>query len=830
MDKLPFEEIKRKAIVKKKEATDESYGKKPEERSIAELINYGVINLDKNQGPTSHQVTDYVKRILNIKKSGHSGTLDPNVTGCLPIALGKGTRIVQTLLKSGKEYVCLMNLHSDVEEGKIRGNVKKFIGKIEQMPPVRSAVKRQNRFREVYYFNILEINGRNVLFKVGCEAGTYIRKLCLHPETKILTDEGFVSASEFYSNPQKVYSYDKGKIIKKIPSVNQKLKSPSKLIKIIMDTGISLTITKDHKMLVAAKKGYKMLEAQKLKKGDYFVKSSLLPNFEKKLIVADLLDDYYLVPQVDIKKKCKEALISKYGSIREMHCKLKLDRKAFLAKSNNSITIRHLKLAGIYDAVKKEINLFKTQKGSIIKMNELDEDFFYLLGLIASDGNNSKEKNTNRYTRIKFHNEKEVLIDSFLDSYKKIFPEIPISKKKVKSNLFQLDTSNSFLATIAASLGIKSPQKYSDISPILNVHSRLIKAFLKGYFDGDGSVVCRKKVHVKGNYNSISIHTVDYLRSILLHKMLLKVGISSRIFKRKMISERKHYMYEVKVGNTADQKKFVMDIGTNHPEKIKRFNKILDLKSNLSLGDYNYIGFHFKEFIRNNKSKLSKMGGNLSRVLNSSIPITKGFYKKSSKIVSLPALDSFIIEKIKSIELVDGTDYVYDMTIPETHNFLIETGYVSSNCHDFGKSLGTGANMVELVRTKAGPFVYENSVSLIELKDAYEFYKKGDETALKEIIQKIEDAVAHLPKVWVLDSAVDSICNGADLSIPGISKLNEFEEGEIVAIMTLKDELVGLGQAMANFKNVLDNNKGKVIKIKKVFMDRGVYPKYNKNG
>ncbi|MEK6904188.1 MAG: RNA-guided pseudouridylation complex pseudouridine synthase subunit Cbf5, partial [Nanoarchaeota archaeon] len=108
----------------------------------------------------------------------HSGTLDPNVSGVLPIALGKATRIVQTLLPAGKEYVCLMRLHKDVDENRIRSVMEKFIGKITQLPPVKSAVKRQLREREIYYLNIMEISGKDVLFRIGCQAGTYIRTVC----------------------------------------------------------------------------------------------------------------------------------------------------------------------------------------------------------------------------------------------------------------------------------------------------------------------------------------------------------------------------------------------------------------------------------------------------------------------------------------------------------------------------------------------------------------------------------------------------------------------------------------------------------------------------
>lgn len=178
MSKLPFENIKSEVLVKKETEIDPKLGCEPDKRPVPELIEYGVVNLDKPAGPTSHEVSAFVQGILGINKSGHSGTLDPNVTGVLPVALGRGTRIVQSLLKAGKEYICIMHVHDDVKDGKLKKVMGQFVGKIKQLPPIKSAVKRVERIREVYYIDIMEIDGKDVLFKVGCEAGTYIRKLC----------------------------------------------------------------------------------------------------------------------------------------------------------------------------------------------------------------------------------------------------------------------------------------------------------------------------------------------------------------------------------------------------------------------------------------------------------------------------------------------------------------------------------------------------------------------------------------------------------------------------------------------------------------------------
>lgn len=174
MESEPLGEI----LVKSKCETDPRYGTEPEKRPLDDYIKNGIINLDKPSGPTSHQVSSWVKKILQVGKAGHSGTLDPAVTGVLPMAVENSTKILKTLLLAPKEYVGLMSLHADISDEKLNEVLKYFHGKIYQKPPLKSAVKRSLRTRTIYYLDLIERDGRDVLFRVGCEAGTYIRKLC----------------------------------------------------------------------------------------------------------------------------------------------------------------------------------------------------------------------------------------------------------------------------------------------------------------------------------------------------------------------------------------------------------------------------------------------------------------------------------------------------------------------------------------------------------------------------------------------------------------------------------------------------------------------------
>lgn len=139
----------------------------------------GIIVLDKPRGPSSHQVTAWVKHMLGVPV-GHSGTLDPQVSGVLVVMVGKAVRLAPILLKQEKEYVCLMRLHGDVAAEDLALVAEEFTGRIYQRPPRRSAVRRALRIRTIHAIEILDHSGNLVLFRVRCDAGTYIRSLCHH--------------------------------------------------------------------------------------------------------------------------------------------------------------------------------------------------------------------------------------------------------------------------------------------------------------------------------------------------------------------------------------------------------------------------------------------------------------------------------------------------------------------------------------------------------------------------------------------------------------------------------------------------------------------------
>jgi H/ACA ribonucleoprotein complex subunit 4 len=159
------------------DVTDEAYGHYPGLRPISSLLDYGLILIDKPAGPSSHEIVSWVKKILCIQSAGHSGTLDPAATGLLPVGLGEGTKALSILLFGPKEYYTLARMHSHISEDRLQSVVEKFTGDIFQRPPQRSSVKRSTRIRTIYEFQKLEQYDRLVLFRILCQAGTYIRKM-----------------------------------------------------------------------------------------------------------------------------------------------------------------------------------------------------------------------------------------------------------------------------------------------------------------------------------------------------------------------------------------------------------------------------------------------------------------------------------------------------------------------------------------------------------------------------------------------------------------------------------------------------------------------------
>ena len=158
--------------------------------------------------------------------------------------------------------------------------------------------------------------------------------------------------------------------------------------------------------------------------------------------------------------------------------------------------------------------------------------------------------------------------------------------------------------------------------------------------------------------------------------------------------------------------------------------------------------------------------------------------------------------------------------------------YIRKLCHDMGEYLGVGAHMAELRRTRAGPFTEEESNPMLDIYYAVKkLREEGDESEIRRVVKPVEKCVELTPKVYILDTAVDAICHGADLAVAGIARVETgIEEGQLVAIMTLKNELVALGKAMMNSQKMIEAKEGIAVDAQRIIMPRKTYPSTWKGG
>lgn len=207
--------------------------------------------------------------------------------------------------------------------------------------------------------------------------------------------------------------------------------------------------------------------------------------------------------------------------------------------------------------------------------------------------------------------------------------------------------------------------------------------------------------------------------------------------------------------------------------------------------------------------------------------LLEAFGKMLGEVYQVPPVRSSVarVPRIRTI-------YAYELLEKRGRNVLFKVAtsggvYVRKICFDIGLLLGTGAHMQELRRIRVGNVTEEESRPLIEVRRAVERWRSlGDEAALRSVVRPVEDFLATLPRIEVLDTAVDSICNGAPLALPGVARIDaNIAEGDLVGIFTLKGEIVSLAEARKSTEEAL--REGGIVAVpKSVVMRRGTYPSF----
>lgn len=164
-------------VLDTKATTNPAVGTMPDERSVEQRLAGGFILLDKPAGPTSHQVAAWARDLFELERLGHGGTLDPFATGVLPLMAGKAMKVTKKILNHKKSYICVFRFAQEVSDDDLQEAMVRLTGRVYNVPPEVSAVKVQVRTRKIFAFEQLDRSGNDMIARVACEAGTYIRTM-----------------------------------------------------------------------------------------------------------------------------------------------------------------------------------------------------------------------------------------------------------------------------------------------------------------------------------------------------------------------------------------------------------------------------------------------------------------------------------------------------------------------------------------------------------------------------------------------------------------------------------------------------------------------------
>ena len=164
-------------IIEPSATTNDDVGGAPDARTVEQRLAAGFILLDKPAGPTSHQIAAWARDLFGLERLGHGGTLDPFATGVLPLMAGKTMKLTKKILNHKKSYICVFRFAEEVDEAQLAEAMRRLTGRVYNVPPEVSAVKVQVRTRKIFKFDQLERSGNDMIARVYCEAGTYIRTM-----------------------------------------------------------------------------------------------------------------------------------------------------------------------------------------------------------------------------------------------------------------------------------------------------------------------------------------------------------------------------------------------------------------------------------------------------------------------------------------------------------------------------------------------------------------------------------------------------------------------------------------------------------------------------
>ena len=589
---------------------------------------------------------------------------------------------------------------------------------------------------------------------------TDMTNYCLAPQTEVILADGTVvqigdlvdgvRANDLASAAPlpAILSWDRGggRTVT-APIVDaQRLRYRGPMLRIRTASGTECAVTPDHKILVDTAGGPSMRQARHLRPGDRIYSARRLAVEGVQPSVLDLLEDarcYVHLRDSSLEQRLKR----KHGTFRAAAGALDLAYgRTSDARHKRCFTPAELRrIAGDLGADASEVSPF-VQSVSAGKRGRLTlapgfdmEPLLYMFGLVAADGTVYEDPEQHVYY-VMFSNLEPALLAAFEAAIGELFVDAVVQRFRTEDGVMMLRINSLPLVAMARALGIDS-----DFTPVMRLPDRLVGEFLRGYFDGDGSV------HVEKNL--LFYTTAREIRARRLQQLLRRLGIVASI--RQRIAGGRH-LWDVNIEGVAEARAFARHVGSGHPRKQAKLERVCGGVARATR--YDVASFGASDLMRAARTGSRRNGSALgpsssvsmieSGARRASVARMREYLARmsgtSSEHSAVTALGEalageYILDPIRSIEEHGYDGFVYDFTVEGTHTFLVANGLVVSNCEALRE---IGAAREEIPGRRGYPgYMYTDLASIYEragrIKD-----KKGTITQFP-ILTMPDDDITH---------------------------------------------------------------------------------------
>jgi len=558
---------------------------------------------------------------------------------------------------------------------------------------------------------------------------TDMTNYCLAPETEIVFANGTVAAiggvvdrvvagrADLASLPPVLSWNGRESAPSRITDV-QKLRYRGRMLRIRTASGAEFRLTPDHKVLVDTTDAPVMRPAGALSPGETIYAAKKLPVAGTTPVLLDLLADapcYLHLRDQRLEGRLREH----HGTLRAAAAALGLDYPRWTdASSKRCVTPAELGRIG------EALQVDRADLSSLIESISCGtrgrlrigagfawEKLLYLFGLVASDGTVCNNAAAHSYY-VMFSNREPALLAEFGRLLEEVFPQTAVQRYPNQAGVTMLRVNGLPLVIMATALGIDR-----DLTPVMRLSDDLVAAFLRGYFDGDGSVHAEKSIVV--------YTTAQTARARRLQQLLRRLGLVGTRQKRSTAGRTVH---DVVIGGVDQIRTFTRLIGTVHPAKAARLDAILGRRARTTrftrapiaaraLLKSARLGAGLPGRALGASSSISQLESGARRASVQTMAARVGAIKVSDASAAVAALEQllsgqYILDTITTIDACDYDGFVYDFTVEGTHKFLIENGLVVSNCEALRE---IGAAREEIPGRRGYPgYMYTDLASIYE--------------------------------------------------------------------------------------------------------------------